>query len=227
MKDKPSALISLLLLIPAPSAGVLFGMILFPGSNIGQGVFLFSKIWILLLPAAWFLLMERKRPARGKTGRGGFRTGLLTGLTISIGIVSMYLLFSDRLIDSDAISAMATGIGLARPFVYLAGAVYWVCVNSILEEYVWRWFVVRQCAVLMKPPAAIMVSALGFTLHHVLAMQLYLSWPITWACAAGILFGGILWSWMFLRYKTIWPGWLSHALVDVAVFGIGYLLLFG
>ena len=31
---------------------------------------------------------------------------------------------------------------------------------------------------------------------------------------------------MFVRYKTIWPGWLSHALVDIAVFGIGYWLIF-
>ncbi len=33
-------------------------------------------------------------------------------------------------------------------------------------------------------------------------------------------------SLMFMRYNTIWPGWLSHALVDIAVFGTGYVLIF-
>jgi len=55
----------------------------------------------------------------------------------------------------------------------------------------------------------------------------YFSWPVTSACGAGILFGGLLWSWMFIRYGTIWPGWVPHALVDAAVFGIGYVLIFG
>lgn len=227
MKEKKSALLSLLLLIPVPSVGVLFGMLLFPGSAFGHGVFLFSKIWILLLPAVWFFLDEGNRFTRGKTEQGGFRSGLLTGLVISAFIVSIYLLFAGRLIDTASIQSMAAATGLDRPAVYLAGTAYWVCVNSILEEYVWRWFVVRQCRTLMQPPAAIMVSALGFTLHHVLAMKVYFTWPVTLACSAGILFGGMLWSWMFIRYKTIWPGWLSHALVDIAVFGIGYALIFG
>jgi len=226
-KEKTAALFSLLLLIPAPSVGVLFGMVLMPGSALGQGVFLFSKIWILLLPAFWFFLVEKKRVSRCRTGNGGYRTGLLSGLAISGFIVSIYLLFAGRLIDASVIRAMASGTGLDRPAVYLAGAAYWVCVNSVLEEYVWRWFVVRQCQRLMRAPAAIIVSALGFMLHHVLAMQVYFSWPVTSACGAGILFGGLLWSWMFIRYGTIWPGWVSHALVDAAVFGIGYVLIFG
>jgi hypothetical protein len=35
----------------------------------------------------------------------------------------------------------AAGVGLDSRAIYLAGAVYWCTVNSILEEYVWRWFV--------------------------------------------------------------------------------------
>ena len=224
---KRKAWISLLLLLPAPSIGVLFGMILLPGTPAGQGVFIFSKLWILLLPALWFCLVETGRMPRGKTAAGGFRAGVLSGLAISAAVVLAWLLLGRRLIDADLVRDMAAGIGLGRRAVYAAAALYWIFINSVLEEYVWRWFVVRQCAKLMGPAAAIVVSALGFTLHHILAMQVYFSALVTAAGALCILFAGMLWSWMFLRYRTIWPGWLSHALVDVAVFGLGYALIFG
>jgi membrane protease YdiL (CAAX protease family) len=102
-----------------------------------------------------------------------------------------------------------------------------VLVNSVLEEYVWRWFVVRQFGRLFPPAGAVTAAALGFTLHHYLALQVYFTPWIAGLCALFIFIGGVWWSWMFIRYKTIWPGWLSHALVDVAVFGTGYYLIFG
>ncbi|MFT5683835.1 MAG: hypothetical protein ACI8RZ_004767 [Myxococcota bacterium] len=32
---------------------------------------------------------------------------------------------------------------------------------------------------------------------------------------------------MYAKTGSIWPGWLSHALVDAAILTIGALLLFG
>ena len=43
----------------------------------------------------------------------------------------------------------------------------------------------------------------------------------------GVMIGGLVWSWMYMRYRSIWPGWVSHAIVDVAVFGVGAWVLFG
>ncbi len=226
MRLRLSPVVSLLLMVPAPSVGVLFGMILQPGTALGQGVFLFSKVWILLLPAGWFFLVEKERFPRGRTQAGGYRTGLISGLALSAFVVSMFWAFGGKMIDRGVMRAMAGSIGLDRSMIYCATALYWICVNSILEEYVWRWFVVRQCAKVMPHRTAILVSALGFTLHHILAMQVYFSWTVTLLASLCILFAGGLWSWMFLRYKTIWPGWLSHALVDIAVFALGYVLIF-
>ncbi len=223
---KRSALTSLLLLLPAPTLGVLFGMILMPGTAVGQWVFIFSKGWIFLLPALWFLLIEKGTPHRGKTGKGGFKAGLISGLVISLFIVAIYLLLGPRLIDAERVKALASEIGLDRRALYIGGAFYWIGVNSVLEEYVWRWFTVRQCVKLMKPGAAVIVSALGFTLHHIFALQVYFSPTVTVCCSIGVFIGGAVWSRLFIRYKTIWPGYVSHALVDIAVFGIGYVLIF-
>ena len=43
----------------------------------------------------------------------------------------------------------------------------------------------------------------------------------------GVFAGGVAWSCLYVRYGSVWPGYLSHAIVDVAVFGTGAALLFG
>jgi membrane protease YdiL (CAAX protease family) len=202
-------------------------MILFPGTALGQGLFAFAKIWILLLPAGWFFVVERKPLPRHTTPAGGFRAGWVSGLAVSALIMLFYMLLGRQLIDGGAVRETAAEIGLARKPVYLACAAYWSFINSLLEEYVWRWFVVRQLTKLVRPGPAIALSAIAFALHHILAMQVYFTWPVTLLAAMGIALGGALWSWMFLRYKTIWPGWLSHVLVDITVFGLGHVLIFG
>ena len=222
---KRRALISLLLLVPAPSVGVLFGMILLPDTPAGKGIFMFSKVWILLLPALWFFFLEGHRMPRSRTEPGGFRTGWISGLAISAFIIGGTLL-GRHWVDAEYFRQMMAEIGLDRKAVYLGGAAYWVLINSVLEEYVWRWFVVRQFSRLFHPTGAVLASGLGFTVHHFIALQVYFSPPIAALCSLFICIGGIWWSWMFLRYKTIWPGWLSHAIVDVAVFGAGYYLIF-
>jgi len=45
---KKSSLLALLLLVPAPSIGVLAGMVIAPDRVLGKSVFFISKLWILL-----------------------------------------------------------------------------------------------------------------------------------------------------------------------------------
>ncbi len=201
-------------------------MILFPDTALGKVVFIVSKVWMLMLPAVWLLGIDHKIPTPEKTAAGGIRMGLVSGLAISGFVIGAAMLLSHQMIDGDFFKEMMATVGLNRKGLYLGAAVYWVCINSILEEYVWRWFVVRQFGKLFKPSGAIVMSALGFTLHHLLAMQVYFSWTVALLGSFFIFIGGVWWSWMFIRYKTIWPGWLSHALVDIAVFGTGYFLIF-
>ena len=42
----------------------------------------------------------------------------------------------------------------------------------------------------------------------------------------GVFCGGVIWSWLYLRYRSIWPCYVSHAIVDVTMFGIGAYILF-
>jgi membrane protease YdiL (CAAX protease family) len=73
----------------------------------------------------------------------------------------------------------------------------------------------------------VLASAAIFTLHHVIALNVYLDAPLTALASAGVFIGGATWSWCYLRYRSIWPGWLAHAGADVAIFALGWHIVFG
>lgn len=225
--QKRNALLALILLIPLPSLGVYFGMIALPNTSIGQGLFFLMKALLLIMPIFWTLVIDKQSLSLSKSQRGGFLISGIIGVVISIGIVGAYLLLGEFLMDPTLIQSKMLEVGLATPGAYIFGAAYWILINSVLEEYVWRWFVVKQSEKIIGSTGAILISAFGFTLHHVVAMQLYLNWAAVLLCSIGIFVGGSVWSWCYIRYRSIWPCYLSHAIVDLAIFGIGYQILFG
>ena len=154
--------------------------------------------------------------------------GVVAGLVISVGILGAWWLVSERWIDLDAARAQLEKAGLGTPAVYLAGCAYWILINSLIEEYVWRWFVFRKIEVAAGSASVGLVgSAFFFSVHHGIATASFLAWPLALAAAAGCFIGGATWSWLYLKYRSIWPAYLSHAIVDVAVFVVGWMILFG
>lgn len=66
--------------------------------------------------------------------------------------------------------------------------------------------------------AAVIITALLFTVHHFLALNSTLILPLTVLASTGVLIGGLAWSWLYQRYRSIWPGFIAHALADAAIF---------
>lgn len=225
--SKGKSILALALLVPAPSIGVLAAMVLFPGTMTGQALFAASKVWLFAFPLVWLPMVDRKPFSLSPVRKGGLKAGLLTGVGISLLIILSYFMFGQGLIDRTLFAGKMHAMGLDTGPVYLGCAAYWILVNSVLEEYVWRWFVYTRCEALAKPAVAVVLSSLCFTLHHIVALQTYFALPLTAICSLGICAGGVVWSCMYQRYRSIWPGYLSHAIVDLAVFGIGAYLLFG
>lgn len=223
---KRSSIWALILLLPAPSLGVWAGMIVWPDQMLGKGLFFAAKVWLLALPLFWRVAVEKKRISWSRPTEGGFAVAIGMGAAISLFIVAAYMMLGARLIDPKAIQAMGQKTGLGQMSTYLLGAIYWVTINSVLEEYVWRWFVVEKFRDFLGPKTAIAASAVAFTLHHIVALQIFLTPWVVALAAVGIFIGGAAWSWCYVRYRSIWPGYVSHAMVDVAVFGVGYHLLF-
>ncbi|MFH0908436.1 MAG: type II CAAX endopeptidase family protein [bacterium] len=228
VKPSPSkrlAVFALVCLVPAPTLGVLFGMVLLPGTTLGAALFFCAKVWILVAPALWHFAVERQDSASLRPARYGLGMGLLTGLIIGGGILGAYTALGSAMLDLELFRARMQEIGLSHRGVFIGLAAYWIVVNSLLEEYVWRWFVTQQWQKLLRPKAAVILSALCFTLHHVLVTKVYLPWATVIVVSCGVFTGGLIWSWLFARYRSIWPGYISHVLADAAIFAIGFAML--
>ena len=228
MNPRTRALLALLLIVPVPTVGVWSSMVQWPGTPVGKGVFLIAKLWLVLLPAVWLLMVDRQPLSLSVPRKGGFRTGVVSGLAIGAFIVLAYAVMGRGLIDPEHVRREAVENGIGTWPMYLMGCAGWIFVNSVLEEYVYRWFVFRKLEVLTSGGAAVLLSAGVFTIHHVVALwQQFPEAPlVTVAGSAGVFVGGALWSWMYLRFRSVWPGYVSHAIVDVAVFGVGAHIIF-
>jgi len=221
------AALALALLIPAPTIGILFAIVYFPNAFFGKVVYALCKIWLLALPAAWHVRVDGEKLAPSRPSRRGMPSGVVSGLVVSAVIVIAYLAVGASLIDTASLREKVHALGLRTPFLFVAGSVYGVLVNSLLEEYVWRWFVVRQFERLMSARAAVVASALAFTLHHVVVLFVYVPAEVAVISSCGVFAGGLLWSWLYERTRSLWPCYVSHAMVDAAIMGVGYHLVFG
>jgi len=239
------AAIALLLLVPAPTLGVLAAMFIWPDTTLGQALYQLAKLWILILPILWLLKAERTRPRLPRWSWQGMPAGLITGLLTVATIVAAWELFAQHWVDVSAFQTKMQEIGLSSPIKFLGFAAAVTLINAILEEYVWRWFVYTKWFELLKgfkgpakadkaagaiglPGAgAIVLAGLCFTLHHSVAMSLYFDWKTNLLASTGVFVGGVTWSILYLRYKNIYAGYISHIFADVALFYVGYQVAFG
>ncbi|MCO4768383.1 MAG: CPBP family intramembrane metalloprotease [Deltaproteobacteria bacterium] len=225
------AFLALLLVAPIPSLASLVGS-LSPEGAWGVAAWMGSKAWLLALPLLWKLLVERRSLSASRPKEGGLGVGVALGMAIAAIIVGAYLLLGRLWIDPTVIRAAVEPFGLTKPHVYLGAVAYWVLFNSLMEEYVFRWFIASKAEELFAGSrfatvGAIALSALCFTGHHIIALSSYFDWRITLISSVGVFVGGGLWSALYLKYRSIWVPYISHAIVDVAVFAIGAVLIFG
>jgi len=226
MTVRQKSFLALALLVPAPSIGAAVVMGIAPGP-LGQAVYALLKVWLLLLPLYWMRRVERAGFGLSPARRGGFLFGLLSGALMGAAILVAYALVGSGWIDVEHFRERAFQNGLSTSMRFVAFALFGALLNSLLEEYVWRWFVFRRCEDLLPRAAAVAASALFFTAHHVIALRLQFGWAVTLLASLGIFINGAVWSFTYLRYRSIWPGYLSHVVVDLVILGLGWKLLFG
>lgn len=223
----------LVVAILLPSFGVYSAMYAFPNTPLGQGIFFLCKLALLVLPVALYFGLDKKSFTDFRASAfqspnlaKGIQFNLILGLLICAVIFLGYRLLSDSLIDINTFRQQLDTVGMKDPTRYFALALYWTFINALLEEYFWRWFVVRECELWLSKNLAILASAIGFVLHHFLAMLIYFDWKTALLCSTGVFIGGLLWSYSYSKFRSIWPGYLSHVFIDAIIFYIGWELLF-
>jgi membrane protease YdiL (CAAX protease family) len=224
---KRRAAIALLLLGPAQSIATTT-FFWWPDTVAGKIIVVACRLWLVLLPALWLKFVDRGTWSWSPPKLGGFKAAAGLGLAIAAAIFLAYAIASHLgAMHPEKIADSAARTGLNHLSVYLAGALYWITFNSLMEEYIWRWFVFRKFDVLLGGKPAVVAAALAFTAHHVIVLAAQFPWPIAVLGSLGVFLGGAIWSWLYLRYRSVWPCYLSHAIADAAIFVIGYRLIFG
>ena len=183
------------------------------------------------LPAVWVFWICR-RPLKWQwPSASDIVLGVATGTAIAGAMAGLYfswLQSADMFTSAIApIREKVLGLGIDSIWKFLALTVFYALIHSLLEEYYWRWFVFAELRNLTTLPAAIIVSSLGFAAHHVIVLAKYFGYlsPLTWLFSLGVAFGGVIWAWQFARSKSVWGIWMSHLLVDAAIFLIGLHLI--
>lgn len=195
------------------------------------GVFSVVKTVQFALPIVWVRFVQKGRPSLRPHGTQGIAVGVAFGAVVACAMFALYwgALRGSELVAqaTPAIRAKVTGAGLNALAPYAAVGVFYSLCHSLLEEYYWRWFVYGQLRRWMSLANANAISSLGFMAHHVLVLGFYFGFanPATYVLASCIAVGGGAWAWLYERSGSLLGPWLSHLLVDAAIFAIGYDLV--
>lgn len=227
VSKRKMAILGLVLVSIAPSISVTTGFA-FKAGAFAVVVFIFTKMWMFGLPAYWFLRIEKQNFSWSPVEKGGWGMALLLGIGMMIVVWLAYFLLGDKMLHPDALKSILQPVGLTVPWNLAAAIVFWVFINSVLEEYVFRWFITSKLEQLVGGKwRPILLSAAIFTLHHSIALYFFLD-PLGTAIASlGVFIGGAVFSWVYLEYRSIWIAWVTHACADVAIFVVAWNIVIG
>ena len=78
------------------------------------------------------------------------------------------------------------------------------------EEIFWRGFLQQKLAKRLGPLKGYLVAASIYGAVHL--------WAFSFMLFAAAMVCGLFWGFIYMRYRSLWPGIISHALWDVFIF---------
>ena len=231
MNKHQRALLALVLILPAPLIGVTSSFYLpsLQSANgdieLGKAIWLLAKIWLIVLPVVWLLYVDGGKLSWSPTSKKGVIAGFVAAIAVGAVILGTYLIAKDSVIDPVQVKELMIELGISSPAKFLIFASSMSLLNSLMEEYVWRWFVFSKFKVLFGAKPAIVLSAIFFTIHHVVIVWSLGSLWIVFLGSIGLFAGGVIWAWLYNKYNSIWPGWICHVAADTAIMWVGWWLI--
>jgi len=217
------------MLLPLTASWIYF--VLLPGTTVGSAVYAGTKLFTLVWPLIAVVIIEgrriRPRLADWRTHLRAIPLGLVSGVVLGGAILTAYgatplgdytLGFSDKVRDQ------VTKMGILDHYVVFGAAL--AVGHSLIEEYYWRWYVFGRLTRVVSAPIAYILGSLAFAAHHFVVLSCYFSFWGTIVFGIGVAVGGAVWSFQYQRQRTLVGSWMSHLLVDAAIFWIGYRLVF-
>jgi hypothetical protein len=198
-----------------------------------QVVWIGGKAVQLALPLLWIQYAEGRWPRLARPTAGGLAVGLIFGLVVAAAMFLLYFLLLRHhhmfLSASGRVQQKVTEFGLDTPAAFVLFAAFIAVGHSLLEEYYWRWFIFGRLRRLLPVWAAILISSAAFMAFHVIDLAMFfpgrfLTLALPLAACVGV--GGAAWCWLYQRTGSLYAPWLSHLVMDAAIFAVGYDLAF-
>ncbi len=206
------------------AGGFLYFVVLSDTSSI-QALYSATKLIMLLAPIVLvYLGLQLPRfELRSKLGES-IVLGLATGLAISALVYGVFTIFDATFFSfAGNIREAVDEFGILK--YYVAVAIVFSIFHSLFEEYFWRWYVVGGLEKKMSLRKAIWLGAGLFAMHHYIVLSQFFPIEITILFGTLVGVGGAIWSYIYKRTGSLLGAWVSHAIVDGALFTIGYALL--
>ena len=212
-----------------PFAASLFYFVILSGCDFAVVLYTTAKAFIVVWPLVSVRLILRTTLPKVKFALAKHRRAIPLGVFLGAAIVIlMFGLMRTPLGEvvngsSESISRKTQQFGVLKH--YWLFALFLSVIHSLIEEYYWRWFVFGQLKNVVNVPCAHAIAGVSFAAHHiVVATQFF---PVLWGFLFGALAGagGILWSVMYDKQKTLVGAWLCHLIVDFGIMAVGYSIL--
>ncbi len=195
-------------------------------------VYVLGKVVQFGFPAAFAILVEKQWPRPTWPRRQGLGLGLGFGLLVAVAMLALYAL---GLRDSPALSRTPEMVrnklnefGVGSPVAFVLLGAFISLGHSLFEEYYYRWFIFGRLRRLVPWVPALFLSSLAFMAHHVIVLSVYLPGYFLAAVvpfSLAIAVGGAFWAFLYEWTGALYASWVSHALVDAAIFTLGWDLM--
>lgn len=217
---------------PTLMAWIYFVVLAGGGQDVNPAVmraFAAGKAVQFLFPLVYVALTARDqlRP-RPPTGHGlllGFGFGALVGACM-FGLYAALRAYTYVLaVTPTMVAGELREFHITGPGSYLLFALGFCLVHSLFEEYYWRWFVFGWLKRWTPLGVAIALSSLAFMGHHVIILNKYFPgrlWTAALPFSLCVAVGGAVWAWLYYRTQSLYAAWASHAVIDAAIFAIGF-----
>lgn len=214
-----------------PFVASLFYFVIFSGSRLAPAIYTTAKVFTVIWPVISIRFILGTTFPKVKIGhekhRRAIPLGAFTGAAIVVLMFALMQTKGGELITagSDNIRGKAQELGVLEHYRLFA---LFICViHSLIEEYYWRWFVFGQLKKVVPVFYAHIIAGVSFAAHHaVITTQFFpLSWGVLLGGFAGA--GGVIWSILYERQKTLAGAWVSHLIVDMGIMAIGHKIVFG
>ena len=189
---------------------------------LSQGAYILSKALFVSLPIFYWLLTKKLPFER----QGSLRTfAIVSGLALCAAIFFLAQIFIEFIRpEAENIYRTLSVLGLTENFLLYSAGI--VVLNSLVEEFFWRYSIYGGLKSYFSIPVAMIVSSIGFAGSHMLYfIGLFDSLAIIVFLTLSSFIFGCFWVWLYERTRSVPHVWVNHILVNLPLFYVEYLII--